>query len=585
MEPPKGFLASLWSLLRFLPFFLGLLLLGIVKGVLVFPFVFLIMTLGNSAIILGLWLTHAVWTYYCIARAKQLGPVLKFVLAIGVSIILVSWPLTGIIGSIIVGVGYGFLAPIMATFDAVGEGKANNLMHCFLDGTWSTIKRSCTVVRDLKDVCFYSYFSIMDDLRLRDPPNGEIYEIRLCYIPGACMIGLLGVMVDVPMITLIAVCKSPYMLLKGWKRLFHDLIGREGPFLETACVPFAGLAILLWPLAVAGAVMASIISSFFLGAYAAVIAYQEESVKMGLAYIVSSLSMFDEYSNDVLDMPEGSCFPRYQYQKNVPLRGNSFSTHSSIRRENQDQKNPLSRASSFKDIIPELKPLKLLDHLFSECKRHGEIMIAEGIITHEDIKESRLNKGGSRILSIGLPAYSILQTLLFSAKTDSDGLVLSDNNEITTENRPKDTIFDWFFDPLMILKEQIKADHFSEEEEQYFSKMVLLLGDSKRLKKLNAQSQPLDERKQVEIDAFARRLQGITKSLSRYPTVRRRFEDLVKSLSEDLEKKFGSTDSVNGSQVSQNLKSFARLFSQKSIQMSRSTEDNCETSQLVNDIV
>ena len=81
-------------------------------------------------------------------------------------------------------------------------------------------------------------------------------------------------MIDVPVITITAICKSPYMLIKGWNRLFHDLIGREGPFLETACVPFAGLAILLWPLAVTGAVAASIMASFPLGAYAAVVAYQ-----------------------------------------------------------------------------------------------------------------------------------------------------------------------------------------------------------------------------------------------------------------------------------------------------------------------
>lgn len=64
------------------------------------------------------------------------------------------------------------------------------------------------------------------------------------------------------------------MLFKGWHRLLHDLIGREGPFLETICVPFAGLAILLWPLAVVGAVLGSMVSSIFLGAYAAVVVYQ-----------------------------------------------------------------------------------------------------------------------------------------------------------------------------------------------------------------------------------------------------------------------------------------------------------------------
>lgn len=64
------------------------------------------------------------------------------------------------------------------------------------------------------------------------------------------------------------------MLFRGWHRLFQDCIGREGPFLETICVPFAGLAILLWPLAVAGAVLGSMVSGIALGLYAAVIVYQ-----------------------------------------------------------------------------------------------------------------------------------------------------------------------------------------------------------------------------------------------------------------------------------------------------------------------
>jgi hypothetical protein len=130
------------------------------------------------------------------------------------------------------------------------------------------------------------------------------------YIPGAVFSAACGILVDSVMITLIAVYKFPVMLLKGWKRLIEDLVGREGPFLETACVPFAGLAILLWPLAVLGAFLASLISTVPIGAYAAVVAYQESSLLMGLSYVISSVSLFDEYTNDVLDMAEGSCFPR-----------------------------------------------------------------------------------------------------------------------------------------------------------------------------------------------------------------------------------------------------------------------------------
>ena len=88
------------------------------------------------------------------------------------------------------------------------------------------------------------------------------------------MAAVLGIIIDMPVISVVAIFKGPYMLFKGWKRLFHDLMGREGPFLETICVPFAGLAIVLWPLAVVGAVLASVLASFVLGGYAGFITYQ-----------------------------------------------------------------------------------------------------------------------------------------------------------------------------------------------------------------------------------------------------------------------------------------------------------------------
>ncbi|XP_078172384.1 putative membrane protein At3g27390 isoform X2 [Carex rostrata] len=502
MEPPRGFCPTLWSFLRFLPFFFALFLLGAIKGLLLFPWACLIMTIGNSALILGLWPAHAVWTFYCLIRTKQLGPVLKLALSIGVCIALVVWPLAGILGSIIAGIAYGLLAPVMATFDAVGEGKSNQFLHCFMDGTFSTIKGACTVVRDLKDMLFHSYFSIMDDLRLQSPPGGKPYEIRLLSLPGAFVVGVLGIVVDGFMFSLIALCKSPIMLFKGWKRLVQDLIGREGPFLETACVPFAGLAILLWPLAVVGSVIASMLSSIPLGAYAAVVTYQ------------------------------------------------------------------------------------LLDNLFSECRRCGEVLVAEECITREDIEEAKSGKIGQGVLSVGLPAYVILKVLLRSAKANSSGLILNDGSELTSDNRPKHKLYDWFFDPLLVIKEQLKAENFSEEEENYLCKLVLLLGDSERVKNLTSLVPPLNERKRAEINAFARRLQGITKSISRYPTAKRRFDGLVKSLSEELEKKIGIIISSNGSSHIRRLRSgISRMISQKSIGRTISIQGEDKGEQLDNDVI
>lgn len=134
----------------------------------------------------------------------------------------------------------------------------------------------CEVWNFLLFLCYIS----TNTLKKQKKKNHQfltIYDFilsRLAKLPSCLLVILIAVPVDVLLITAVALWKSPYMLFRGWKRLLEDLIGREGPFLETVCVPFAGLAIILWPLAVLGAVIGAIISSFFLALYSGVIVHQ-----------------------------------------------------------------------------------------------------------------------------------------------------------------------------------------------------------------------------------------------------------------------------------------------------------------------
>jgi len=316
MQVPVGFLGKLWSFVSFLPFFiLLLLLLGSVKAVLIGPVAAGIVFFGNSAVIIGLWPAHFIWTYYCVLKTERIGLVLKIFIGILLPLPLLLLPVLAIVGSLLSGVGYGVFVPLMATFEAVGEGVTDKLVHCFMDGTASTIAGACTVVRDVTDFCFHSYFSFMDDLIETMGEDETPFDIKLSYLPRSALVAFVAVPVDVLMISAVALWKSPCMLLKGWQRLCEDLVGREGPFLETVCVPFAGLAIILWPLAVIGGIIASFFSSFLFGFRAGLIAYQEASFKMGLAYMISAVAIFDEYTNDLLYLREGSCLPRPKYRK------------------------------------------------------------------------------------------------------------------------------------------------------------------------------------------------------------------------------------------------------------------------------
>ena len=50
-------------------------------------------------------------------------------------------------------------------------------------------------------------------------------------------------------------------------------------------------------------------------------------------------------------------------------------------------------------------------------------MVCEGTITSSDIEDAKSSKG-NKVISIGLPAFCILETLLRSAKANSVGLLL-----------------------------------------------------------------------------------------------------------------------------------------------------------------
>ncbi|KAL7185993.1 hypothetical protein ACSBR2_027862 [Camellia fascicularis] len=531
MEVPVGFISKLWSFLSFLPFFFSLLLLGLVKGVIICPVVGIVIGFGNSAVIIGLWPAHFIWTCYCVAKTKRLGLVLKILVLVLLPVPLLLWPTFGIVGSILGGILYGFFAPLIATFETVGENVTDKCFHCFVDGCWPTIKGSGMVVRDFTDFCFHSYFSYMDELSEEMPAAEKPIDIRLSKLPSCLLVIPLALTVDVPFITAVALWKGPYMLFKGWKRLLEDLIGREGPFLETVCVPFAALAIMLWPLAVVGAVISAFFASFFLGLYSAVIVQQEDSLQMGLAYIMAVISLFDEYTNDLLYLREGSCFPRPRYRRNMSPGVRNGQQNG--REGSYNSKLVSQQSRTLKWTIQQSTPIQVWDWLFKSCEENGRILLREGLIDVKDLEEC-IAKGDCKKLGIKLPAWSILECLLASAKSDSSGLVISDDTELIMTNWPKDKVFQWFIGPLLIIKEQIKGLHLDENEEICLKKLIMQCKNDKPEEWDDTDFPSRDNVRRAQLQAILRsicdRLQGIVGSMSRIPTFRRRFKNLVKVL-------------------------------------------------------
>lgn len=531
MQVPVGFLGKLWSFVSFVPFFVLLLLLGSIKAAIVGPVTASIVFFGSSAVIIGLWPAHFIWTYYCVLKTERIGLQLKILTGLLLPLPLLLLPVLASIGSLLGGTGYGVFVPLMATFEAVGEGVTDKLTHCFTDGTVSAMAGACTVVRDVTDFCFHSYFSFMDDLIDKMGDNEEApLDIKLSYLPRSMVVAFIAVPVDVLLISAVALWKSPCMLFKGWQRLCEDLVGREGPFLETVCVPFAGLAIVLWPLAVIGGLLASFFSSFFFGFRAGLVAYQEASFQMGLAYMISAVAIFDEYTNDLLYLREGSCLPRPKYRRADIMR--ECETEPAERQQTGHHKHrrTLPRSKTFMQTVQRLRPIQIWDWFFRSCELNGRILVSEGLITAQDMEQYITNNGKCKKLGTKLPCWCIFQCLLRSANSDSDGLVISDHVQVTTLNWPKDRVLDWLLGPLLLIKDQLRKLEVTEDEEMCLRKLIMTSKNEKPSDWDDSGFPSDDNIKRGQLQSIIRRLQGIVAYMSRVPSFRRRFINLVKAM-------------------------------------------------------
>ncbi|KAK9284741.1 hypothetical protein L1049_023918 [Liquidambar formosana] len=187
------------------------------------------------------------------------------------------------------------------------------------------------------------------------------------------------------------------------------------------------------------------------------------------------------------------------------------------------------RSRTLKGAIQQYKAIQVWDWLFKSFEVNGRILVRDDLINVKDIEECIL-KGNCKKLGIKLPAWSILQCLLASAKSDSSGLVISDGVELTRTNCPRDKLLEWFIEPLFIMKEQIKGLQLDENEDLCLRKLIMGCKNEKPEDWDDTGFSSNDNVRRAQLQAIIRRLQGIVASMSRMPTFRRRFRNLVKVL-------------------------------------------------------
>lgn len=146
--------------------------------------------------------------------------------------------------------------------------------------------------------------------------------------------------------------------------------------------------------------------------------------------------------------------------------------------------------------------------MMKSCEIRGKELLDAKVITPNDLDDWLKGKHGVdvAVINVGLACYTFLQIIFYSIKAGSDGLFLLEDLEITQLNRPQDRLLDWFFQPVMVLKEQIRVLSLEDGEMRFLEKVVLFESNSERFKAWeNGSVAPQESLRAAQIEGISRR--------------------------------------------------------------------------------
>ncbi|XP_024515202.1 uncharacterized membrane protein At3g27390-like [Selaginella moellendorffii] len=303
---------------------------------------------------------------------------------------------------------------------------------------------------------------------------------------GCAGVAVVGLVVDVPAVCGIAVAKAPVFLWKGWKQEVINMeeCVEDGVCSRPICLPVTGAMLALWPARVAASLGSALLYSLAKGFNGAVVAYREKSIRCGLKHVIAAIAEYDELSNDMIHLRQGTCLPKPAYRKNHRHRHRRDQEPADdLVHEREQQKRGLG--VSF-HVIREMDLGELFEFMSSG---YGPRLIEQGLLASTDK------------LTVESAALTILSYLLTSTKQEERG-------------------HDHYYDSLETLQRQILEAELDATEEQYLYDMVLRRQGGFR---------ELDPIRGAMLQAFGRRIRGISAFLSRNPEFRKQYEAAMDS--------------------------------------------------------
>lgn len=150
--------------------------------------------------------------------------------------------------------------------------------------------------------------------------------------------------------------------------------------------------------------------------------------------------------------------------------------------------------------------MQVWENMMKLKELRGKELLDANLITVADLYDwlNAKNSEEGVVIGIGLPSYSFYYMIVNSIRAGSAGIIILDDLEINDMNRPQDKLVDWFHQPVMVLKEQIRR--IEENELKYLEKYLLYGGNRKRMEAWdNGSIIPENAVKAAQLEGIARR--------------------------------------------------------------------------------
>ena len=273
-------------------------ILGLIKGLIIVGPILIISLIGFTGVAIIL-LPHDIFlTYKSLLKTHMIGINLKLMGMLLLPIALLSWPILVIFVSSVFGILYGFLCPVVRTFDEDYNICCGGFTDTFID--------VFDFIKQFWKFNYHSYFTYLSEIENRkvDKP----FDISIIQLITGLILASYGSIVGVIVLTIMWLVKLLPSIFRMYYLSFKYYFSDFGCLERFMYVIFFIMALAIIPVIGILTILGYIGYGLYGGIFCAIEGYKH-NICRGIISIWNTIRNCDEISNNYIFDESYTCFP------------------------------------------------------------------------------------------------------------------------------------------------------------------------------------------------------------------------------------------------------------------------------------